>query len=254
MVGEPETLYETERAKVVIYEREADRIVTKTKKITIISDTQALCKLNKKLIALCLKINGKWFAVHSLPVAAYDFETIVENVLKKYTIDNMRAGVKATANSQVCNKFVEFCRLIQSELDAMDKSNEAETADNAEPSAETSCTASSNAEENRTNNAEAKESAGSQSTAEGNKCGGGDDVRKQADAPKSNESAPPEQSKREKPRGREIAVLSEVCGCGDKRYHPSGENRNMGVYGGKNEVLSAEVRGSPQKRSYKQHT
>lgn len=247
VVGEPETIYETERAKVVIYEREADTIVTKTKKITIISDTQAVYRQDKKTIALCLKINGKWFAVHSLPMAAYDFETIVENVLKKYTIDNIRKGVKATANSQVCNKFVEFCRLIQSELDAMDKSNEAETADNAEPSAETSCTEASNAAGNRTNNAEAKESAGSQSTAEGDKCCGGDDGRKQADAPKINESAPPEKSKREKPRGREIAVLSEVCGCGDKRYHPSGENRNMGVYGGKNEVLSAEVRGQPTK-------
>lgn len=71
---------------------------------------------------------------------------------------------------------------------------------------------------------------------------------------KSNESAPPEQSKREKPRGRKSAVLSEFRGKGDKVYRQSGENRNMGIYCGKNEVLSAEVRGSPQKRSYKQHT
>ena len=123
VVGEPATIYETERAKVVIYEREADRIVTKTKKLTIISDTQAVYKQDKETITLCLIINGKWFAVHSLPMAAYDLDAIAEIVLKRYTIDNIRKGVKATANSQVCNKFVEFCRLIQSELDAMDKLN-----------------------------------------------------------------------------------------------------------------------------------
>lgn len=261
VVGEPATIYETERAKVIMYEREADRIVTKTKKITIISDTQAVYKQDKETITLCLKINGKWFAVHSLPMAAYDLETIAEIVLKRYTIYNIRKGVRATANSQVCNKFVEFCRLIQSELDEMDKLN-AEIANsigtktgNAEPTAETSCTAASNAEAVKNCNAdsdsnstaEAKESAEAQSTAEGNECSGGDDVQKQAYAPKSNESAPPEQSKREKPRGREIAYFSEFCGRGDKRYHPSGENQNMGIYCGKNEVLSANVRGSPQK-------
>ena len=284
VIGEPVTIYETERAKVTIYDRESDTIVTKTKKITIISDTQALYKLNKKLIALCLKINGKWFAVHSLPMAAYDLDAIAEIVLKRYTIDNIRKGVKATANSQVCNKFVEFCRLIQSELDEMDKLNaeaavtqkadnvvadsegnanvatenkaNVETADNAEPSAETSCTEASNAEavENCTAdgdsnvNAEAKEYAEAQSTAEGDKCSGGDNVQKQADAPQSKESAPPEPSKREKTRGREIAVLSDFRGKGDKVYRQSGENRNMGVYGGKNEVLSANVRGSPAKK------
>lgn len=277
VVGEPATIYETERAKVVIYEREADRIVTKTKKLTIISDTQAVYRQDKKTITLCLKINGKWFAVHSLPMAAYDLDAIAEIVLKRYTIDNMRAGVKATANSQVCNKFVEFCRLIQSELDAMDKLNaeasntqaadnvtadsegnanvvndskaNAETADNAEPSAETSCTAASNAEGNRTNNAAAKESAGSQSTAEGDKCCGGDDGRKQADAPQSNESAPPEKSKREKPIGRKIVVLSDFWGKGDKVYRQSGKNQNSGVYGGKSSVSQETPRGSPAKTS-----
>ena len=268
VIGEPAKVYETERAKVTIYERGADTIDTKTKKITIISDTQAVYRQDKETIALCLKINGKWFAVHTLSMVAYDFETIVENVLKKYTIDNIRKGVKATANSQVCNKFVEFCRLIQSELDSMDKlnaeaakaqaadnvtadsegnanvatenaSNKAEAADNAEPSAETSCTEASNAK--------AKESAETQSTAEGDKCGGGDDVRKQADAPQSTESAPPDQSKREKPRGREIVYFSAFCGFGDKRYHPSSENRNLGVYCGKSGVLQLTPRGSPAK-------
>ena len=140
--------------------------------------------------------------------------------------------------------------------ETMAQSNEAETADNAEPSAETSCTEASNAEavENCTAdgdsnvNAEAKEYAEAQSTAEGDKCSGGDYGRKQANAPQSTESAPPEQSKREKTRGREIAYFSEFCGCGDKECHPSGENRNMGIYCGKNEVLSANVRGSPAKK------
>ena len=272
VVGEPATIYETERAKVTIYERGADTIDTKTKKITIISDTQSVYRQDKETIALCLKINGKWFAVHSLPMAAYDLDAIAEIVLKRYTIDNIRKGVKATANSQVCNKFVEFCRLIQSELDAMEKlnaeaakaqaadnvtadsegnanvatenaSNEAETADNAEPSAETSCTEASNAK--------AKESAETQSTAEGDKCGGGDDVLKQADAPKINESAPPKDSRIPINQcERKSADLSEFCGCGDKRYHPSGENRNMGVYCGNSGVLQETPRGSPAKQAY----
>lgn len=253
VVGEPATIYETERAKVTIYDRESDMIVTKTKKITIISDTQSVYRQDKKTITLCLKINGKWFAVHTLSMVAYDFETIVENVLKKYTIDNIRKGVKATANSQVCNKFVEFCRLIQSELDSMDKLNaeaaKAQAADNVTADSEGNANV---ATENASKaNAEAKVSAEIQSTAEGDKCSGGDDVRKQADAPKNKESAPPEQSKREKTKGREIADLSEFCGRSDKRYHPSGENRNMGIYCGKNEVLSAEARGSPQSAATK---
>ena len=70
----------------------------------------------------------------------------------------------------------------------------------------------------------------------------------EADAPQSKESAPPEQSKREKPRGRKSAVLSDFRGKGNKVYRQSGENRNSGVYCGKNEVLSANVRGSPAKK------
>lgn len=248
VIGEPATIYETERAKVVIYEREADRIDTKTKKLTIISDTQAVYKQDKETITLCLKINGKWFAVHSLPMAAYDLDAIAEIVLKRYTIYNIRKGVRATANSQSCDKFVEFCRLIQSELDAMDKLNaeaaKAQAADNVVADSEGNANV---ATENASKvNAEAKVSTEAQSTAGGNECSGGDDVRKQADAPQSNASAPPEQSKREKPRGRKSAVLSDFSGKDDKVYHPSVENRNMGIYCGKNEFLSANVRGSPQ--------
>ena len=103
---------------------------------------------------------------------------------------------------------------------------------------------------NITADAEAKESAEAQSTDNGNKCGGGDDVLKQADAPKINESAPPDQSKREKPRGRKSVVLSDFRGKGDKVYRQSGENRNMGIYCGNSGVLQETPRGSPAKQAY----
>ena len=240
VVGEPETLYETERAKVVIYERKADRIVTKTKKITIISDTQAVYKQDKETITLCLKINGKWFAVHTLSMVAYDFETIVENVLKRYTIDNIRKGVKATANSQVCNKFVEFCRIIQSGLDEMDKLN----AEASNTQAADNVTADSESNANVVNenaskaNAETADSTGNDTANEPKE----KQQQSDADAPPKDSGTPTNQC------GRKSAVFSEFRGCGDKECHPSGENRNMGIYCGKNEVLSANVRGSPAKK------
>ena len=73
-------------------------------------------------------------------------------------------------------------------------------------------------------------------------------MQKQADAPQSTKSAPPEPSKREKTRGREIADFSEFCVCGDKECHPSGENQNMGIYWGKNADSQANARGSPAKK------
>lgn len=237
VVGEPATIYETERAKVTIYEREADTIVAKTKKITIISDTQALYKQDKKTITLCLKINGKWFAVHSFPIAAYDFDALVEVLWEKCNIDNIRKGVKATANSQVCNKFVEFCRIIQSELDAMDKLNaeaeETQAAGNVVADSESSANVAT--ENESVANAEIADSTGKDSA---------EPVAKHhqvdADAPPKDSGTPINQC------GRKSAVLSDFRGKGDKVYHPSGENRNMGIYCGKNEVLSAKVRGSPQ--------
>ena len=141
------------------------------------------------------------------------------------------AAKKYIANST--NAYADFVRMILSELEAMEQGN-AEAVENC------------NANGDSNVNAEAKEYAEAESTAEGNKCSGGDNVQKQDDAPKSNEFAPPEQSKREKPKGRKIADLSEFCGCGDKRYHPSGENRNMGIYCGKNVDSQANARGSPQ--------
>lgn len=238
VVGEPTKVYETERAKVVLYEREADRIVTKTKKLTIISDTQAVYRQNKSLITLCLKINGKWFAVYSWSIIPPDFEVFFEAIRKTYTIDNIRKGVKATANSQVCNKFVEFCRLIQTELDSMDKLNaeasNTQAADNMVADSESNANV---ATENASKaNAETADSTGNDTA---NKL-----VAKQqqvdADTPPKDSVKPINQC------GRKSAVLSDFRGKGDKVYRQSGENRNMGIYCGKNEVLSANVRGSPQ--------
>ena len=237
VVGEPATIYETERAKVVIYEREADRIVTKTKKLTIISDTQSVYRQDKKTIALCLKINGKWFAVHTLSMAAYDFETIVENVLKKYTIDNIRKGVKATANSQVCNKFVEFCRIIQSELDEMDKLNaeasNTQAADNMVADSESNA----NVVNDSKANAETADSTGNDTANEPKE----KQQHTDADTPPKDSGTPINQYE------RKSAVLSDFRGKGDKVYHPSGENRNMGIYGGKSGVSQETPRGSPAK-------
>lgn len=247
VVGEPATIYETERAKVVIYEREADRIVTKTKKITIISDTQAVYRQDKKTITLCLKINGKWFAVHTLSMAAYDFETIVENVLKKYTIDNIRAGVKATvANSQrYYAKFVEFCRLIQSELDAMDKLN----AEASNTQAADNVTADSESNANVVNdskaNAETASSTGNDTNepkAIGNAVQS-EQRQNDADAPPKDSRIPINQC------GRKSAVLSDFRGKGDKVYRQSGENQNSGIYCGKSSVSQETPRGSPAKTS-----
>ena len=253
VVGEPETLYETERAKVVIFDYAKQRIVTKTKTITIISDSLAIYLNKKDYCAFCLKINGKWINVLNM-VRYFDIAETIERAKKIITYESTKSGAEKYI-AQNTDSYADFVQMILAEFKAMEQSNEAETADNAEPSAETSCTEASNAEavENCTAdgdsnvNAEAKEYAEAQSTAEGDKCSGGDNVQKQDDAPQSKESAPPEQSKREKPRGREIAYFSEFCGCGDKECLPSGENRNMGIYCGKNADSQANARGSPAK-------
>lgn len=236
VIGEPATIYETERAKVTIYDRESDTIVTKTKKITIISDTQAVYKQDKETIKLCLKINGKWFAVHSLPMSANDLDAIAEIVLKRYTIDNIRKGVKATANSQVCNKFVEFCRIIQSELDSMDKLNaeaaETQAADNVTTDSESIANVATESEAD----AETADSTGND-TAE--------PVAKQhqVDAPPKDSGTPRNQC------GRKSAVLSDFRGKGDKVYRHDSENANLGVYSGKSGVSQETPRGSPAKTS-----
>lgn len=236
VVGEPAKVYETERAKVTIYDREADTIVTKTKKITIISDTQALYKQDKKTIALCLKINGKWFAVHRFPIAAYDFDALVEILWEKCNIDNIRKGVKATANSQVCSKFVEFCRIIQSELDAMDKLNaeaaETQTANNVVADSESNANVATASKFN----AETADSTGNDTSNEQK------EKQQQGDA-----DTPPKDSGTLKNQyGRKSAVLSDFSGKGDKVYRQSGENRKSGIYGGKSGVSQETPRGSPR--------
>lgn len=238
VVGEPETIYETERAKVTIYEREADTIVTKTKKITIISDTQAVYKQNKKLMAFCLRINGKWFAVHSFPIAAYDFDAIVEIALKRYTIDNIRKGVRATANSQVCNKFVEFCRLIQSELDSMDKDN-AETAVTVQVADNVANDSGSNEIVATESGSVANAETANEPKAPGNAV--------QSEQRQNDTDAPPEDSgKPTKQCGRKSAVLSDFRGECDKVYRQSGENPNLGIYSGNLGVPQETPRGSPR--------
>lgn len=246
VVGEPAKVYETERAKVTIYDREADTIVTKTKKITIISDTQAVYRQDKKTIKLCLKINGKWFAVHSFQIAAYDFDALVEILWEKCNIDNIRKGVKATANSQVYNKFVEFCRLIQSELDSMDKLN----AEAAETQAADNVVADS---ESNANIATENESKADTETADNT----GNDTAEPvaANEPKAkqqqvNADAPPKDSGTPINQcGRKSAVLSDFRGKGDKVYHPSSKNRKSSVYSGKSGVSQETSRGSPQKQA-----
>ena len=255
VVGEPETLYETERAKVVIFDYAKQRIVTKTKTITIISDSLAIYLNKKDYCAFCLKINGKWINVLNM-VRYFDIAETIERAKKIITYESTKSGAEKYI-AQNTDSYADFVQMILAEFKAMEQSNEAETADNAEPSAETSCTEASNAEavknsntkEDRNNTAEAKEYAEAQSTAEGDKCSGGDDGQKQANAPQSTESAPPEQSKREKTRGRKSAVLSDFRGKGDKVYRQSGENQNMGVYGGKSGVSQETPRGSPAKAS-----
>ena len=64
-----------------------------------------------------------------------------------------------------------------------------------------------------------------------------------ADAPPKDSGTPTNQC------GRKSAVLIDFRGKGDKRYHPSGENRNLGVYGGKSGVSQEISRGSPAKAS-----
>lgn len=239
VVGEPAKIYETERAKVTIYDREADTIVTKTKKITIISDTQAVYKQDKETITLCLKINGKWFAVHSLPKAADDLDAIAEIVLKRYTINNIRKGVKATANSQVCNKFVEFCRLIQSELDSMDKPNaeaeETQAAGNVVADSEGNANVATESE-SKVDAETAEPVAANEPTAQ--------QQQVDADAPPTDRGTPINQCE------QKLAVLSDFRSKGDKVYRQSGENRNMGIYGGKSGVSQETLRGSPQKQAY----
>lgn len=246
VVGEPTKVYETERAKVVLFDYAKQRIVTKTKTLTIISDSLAIYLLKKANYAFCLKINGKWIDVYHR-VEYFDIAETIERAKKIITYESTKPGAeKYIANNN--DKYADFARMILSELEAMAQSNEAETADNAEPSAETSCTEASNAEavENCKANGDSKANAETADST-GNDTAEPAETSEQSTASNAKKDTPPKDSvKPINQCGRKSADLSDFRGKGDKVYRQSGENRNMGIYCGKNEVLSANVRGSPQ--------
>ena len=247
VVGEPETLYENERAKVVLFDYAKQKIVTKTKTLTIISDSLAIYLLKKANYAFCLKINGKWIDVYHR-VEYFDIAETIERAKKIITYESTKSGAEAYI-AKNNDKYADFVRMILSELEAMEQSTVAETSDNAEPSAETSCTASSTAEENGTNNAEAVENGNADKATQS---GGNSDSPQAAskdggrtETPPKNEVPP--KSPANKTIGRKSAVLSDFRGKGDKVYRQSGENRKSGVYCGKSGVLQVTPRGSPAK-------
>lgn len=140
VIGEPAKIYETERAKVVLFDYEKQRIVTKTKTITIISDSLAIFLNKKNYYAFCLKINGKWINVLNR-VGYFDIAETIERAKKIITYERTKSGAENYI-AQKNDAFADFARMILEEFRAIEQSNKNETADNAEPSVETSrCTA-----------------------------------------------------------------------------------------------------------------
>lgn len=120
IIGEPETLYETERAKVVIYDNEKQKIVTKTKTLTIISDSLAIYLNKKDYYAFCLKINGKWIDVYHM-ATYYDLAENIERTKKIITYESTKSGAeKSTASYS--DAYANFSRMILAELEAMEQS------------------------------------------------------------------------------------------------------------------------------------
>lgn len=144
VIGEPTTIYETERAKVVLFDYAKQRIVTKTKTITIISDSLAIYLNKKNYYAFCLKINGKWINVLNR-VGYFDIAETIERAKKIITYERTKSGAENYI-AQKNDAFADFARMILEEFRAIEQSNKNETADNAEPSVETSrCTAKNGA-------------------------------------------------------------------------------------------------------------
>lgn len=140
VIGEPTKVYETERAKVVLFDYAKQRIVTKTKTITIISDCLAIYLNKKNYYAFCLKINGKWINVLNR-VGYFDIAETIERAKKIITYERTKSGAENYI-AQKTDAFADFARMILEEFRAIEQSNKNETADNAEPSVETSrCTA-----------------------------------------------------------------------------------------------------------------
>lgn len=140
IIGEPETLYETERAKVVLFDYAKQKIVTKMKTITIISDSLAIYLNKKNYYAFCLKINGKWINVLNR-VGYFDLAETIERAKKIITYERTKSGAENYI-AQKNDAFADFAQMILEEFRAIEQSNKNETADNAEPSVGTSrCTA-----------------------------------------------------------------------------------------------------------------
>ena len=126
VVGEPATIYETERAKVVIFDYAKQRIVTKTKTITIISDSLAIYLNKKYFYAFCLKINGKWINVLNR-VGYFDLAETIERAKKIITYERTKSGAQKYIDDN-SDAYADFAKLILSELEAMEQNNEAETS------------------------------------------------------------------------------------------------------------------------------
>lgn len=114
VVGEPETLYETERAKVVLFDYAKQRIVTKTKTITIISDSLAIYLNKKANYAFCLKINGKWINVLNR-VGYFDLAETIERAKKIITYESTKSGAEAYI-AKKADAYADFARMILAEF------------------------------------------------------------------------------------------------------------------------------------------
>ena len=115
IIGEPTTLYETERAKVVLFDYAKQKVVTKTKTLTIISDCLALYPTSKKdYFAYCLKINSKWIEVY-IALSHFDFDETIEQAKKVITYERTKSGAeKYIANND--NKYSDYARMILAEF------------------------------------------------------------------------------------------------------------------------------------------
>ena len=126
IIGEPETIYETERAKVVLFDYAKKKITTKTKTLTIISDSLAIYLNKKDYYAFCLKINGKWINVYNR-VGYSDFDGTIERAKKIITYERTKSGAQKYIDNN-SDAYADFAKLILSELEAMEQNNEAETS------------------------------------------------------------------------------------------------------------------------------
>ena len=120
IIGEPETIYETERAKVVLFDYAKQKIATKMKMLTIISDSLAIYLLKKANYAFCLKINGKWIDVYHR-AEYYDLAETIEKAKKIITYESTKSGAQKYI-AEHTYAYADYCRLVLSELDAMEQS------------------------------------------------------------------------------------------------------------------------------------